>query len=570
MQEADEIENVIRNMQHAESGIPTRSQKVFLSSVPCAFSGIDLIDWITKSLDVHSTTEATHLATLLAQYGYIYPVEPTKCFSIKEDNTLYRFQSPYFWTSQDRPHDNTDYALYLAKRTMRNKQQFGLEEYENTAYNNLQRMLGHKWEFILMQAQEQLRLAKHRKKADRLVLDSQERAFWRVHYPPPGQTNCLETDIRRTCKSSQPVRTKKPSAEESRKQVTFLQNRLSKMTIKTSKAIDMLMKQCERFAEHDPFISGAQPSNPWISDDTTMWTLNIMLVDTPTERRVRRWAISFRELVSDATGRHEFEKFLQKEYSQENIRFWSACESLKSAPQSMVPEMVHEIYRTFLAPGAPCEINVDGRTMELTQQSLRKPTRFAFEAAQQHIFLLMKKDSYQRFLKSDTYKGLLARAMQNGTKRKFFTFGGRFLRSAKVTPDISPLGFHRRGSFGTDNSDLTGDKPGITHSLSASNLQDFELNNMMLKNGENGHKDGNPYPPVKSSRFASLQPMNSSQLKRHGSLGGVERAGMGHNGTTSNAKRMSETQLELSFLGYGSKGTTVKKNLITPWEEDTS
>ncbi|XP_054763890.2 regulator of G-protein signaling 11-like [Lytechinus pictus] len=553
-------------MQHADHGIPTRPQKVFLTSVPCAFTGIDLIEWITKLLDVHSTTEATHLATLLSQYGYIYPVEPTKTVSIKEDNTLYRFQSPYFWTSQDRSHDNTDYALYLAKRTMRNKQNFGLEEYENTAYSNLQRMLGHKWEFILLQAQEQLRLAKHRKKADRIVLDSQERAFWRVHYPPPGQTNCLETDIRRKCKSSQPIRTRKPSPEEFKKQVAFLQSRLSKMTIKTSKAIDCLIRHCERFAEHDPFISGAQPSNPWISDDTTMWTLNTMLVDTPTERRVRRWAISFRELVSDATGKHEFEKFLQKEYSQENIRFWSACETLKYAPQSMVPEMVHEIYRTFLAPGAPCEINVDGRTMELTQQSLRKPNRFAFEAAQQHIFLLMKKDSYQRFLKSDTYKGLLARAMQNGTKRKFFTFGGRFLRSAKVTPDVSPLGYQRRGSLGTENSDTLSDRP-MTHSLSASNLQDFELANMF--NGtENGHKTEGVYTTnIKSSRFASLQPMNSTKLKRHGSLGGVEHAGKVLNGNKT--KRMSETQLDLTFLSYGAK-TTTKKNLITPWEEDTS
>ncbi|XP_030840824.1 regulator of G-protein signaling 9 [Strongylocentrotus purpuratus] len=559
------IEKIIRGMQHADHGIPTRPQKVFLTSVPCAFTGIDLIEWITKLLDVHSTTEATHLATLLSQYGYIYPVEATKTVSIKEDNTLHRFQSPYFWTSQDRSHDNTDYALYLAKRTMRNKQNFGLEEYENTAYSNLQRMLGHKWEFILLQAQEQLRLAKHRKKADRIVLDAQERAFWRVHYPPPGQTNCLEADIRRKCKNSQPARTKKPSPEEFKKQVTYLQNRLSKMTIKTSKAIDVLIRYCERFAEHDPFISGAQPSNPWISDDTTMWTLNTMLVDTPTERRVRRWAISFRELLSDVTGKHEFEKFLQKEYSQENIRFWSACETLKYAPQSMVPEMVHEIYRTFLAPGAPCEINVDGRTMELTQQSLRKPNRFAFEAAQQHIFLLMKKDSYQRFLKSDTYKGLLARAMQNGTKRKFFTFGGRFLRSAKVTPDVSPLGYPRRGSLGTDISDSLSDRP-MTHSLSASNLQDFELANMY--NGtENGHKTEEVYTSVKSSRFASLQPMNSTNLKRHGSLGGVEHSGKVLNGNKT--KRMSETQLDLSFLSYGMK-TTTKKNLITPWEEDMS
>ena len=75
--------------------------------------GIDLIEWITKLLDVHSTTEATHLATLLSQYGYIYPVEATKTVSIKEDNTLHRFQSPYFWTSQDRSHDNTDYGKIM-------------------------------------------------------------------------------------------------------------------------------------------------------------------------------------------------------------------------------------------------------------------------------------------------------------------------------------------------------------------------------------------------------------------------------------------------------------------------
>ena len=68
-------------------------------------------------------------------------------------------------------------------------------------------------------------------------------------------------------------------------------------------------------------------------------------VDTPTERRVRRWCISLRELLRDATGRHEFEMFLKKEYSQENIRFWQACEQLKYAPQSSVPEQVHEIYR---------------------------------------------------------------------------------------------------------------------------------------------------------------------------------------------------------------------------------
>ena len=68
-------------------------------------------------------------------------------------------------------------------------------------------------------------------------------------------------------------------------------------------------------------------------------------MDTPTERRINRWCIGLRELLRDASGRHEFEVFLRKEYSQENIRFWQACQQLKHAPQSSVSEQVHQIYK---------------------------------------------------------------------------------------------------------------------------------------------------------------------------------------------------------------------------------
>lgn len=37
-----------------------------------------------------------------------------------------------------------------------------------------------------------MRLAKDRKKGEKIVSDSQERAYWRVHRPPPGFTSSLE------------------------------------------------------------------------------------------------------------------------------------------------------------------------------------------------------------------------------------------------------------------------------------------------------------------------------------------------------------------------------------------
>ena len=68
-------------------------------------------------------------------------------------------------------------------------------------------------------------------------------------------------------------------------------------------------------------------------------------VETPTERRVKLWGFSLRDLLADVTGRQEFEAFLEKEYSGENLRFWLAVEELKALPQSQVEEKVNDIYR---------------------------------------------------------------------------------------------------------------------------------------------------------------------------------------------------------------------------------
>lgn len=39
-------------------------------------------------------------------------------------------------------------------------------------------------------------------------------------------------------------------------------------------------------------------------------------------RRLKLWEESFEELLSDPLGRETLQKFLDKEYSGENLRFW--------------------------------------------------------------------------------------------------------------------------------------------------------------------------------------------------------------------------------------------------------
>lgn len=73
----------------------------------------------------------------------------------------------------------------------------------------------------------------------------------------------------------------------------------------------------------------------------------------------------------------------------------------------------------FLAAGAPCEVNIDGKTMERTQAELKAPSRFTYDYASEHVYnLLLKKDCYPHFIRSEHYKALLAAGVQPSHKKR--------------------------------------------------------------------------------------------------------------------------------------------------------
>lgn len=60
----------------------------------------------------------------------------------------------------------------------------------------------------------------------------------------------------------------------------------------------------------------------------------------------------------------------------------------------------------------------------MTDKSL--PPRYCFSAAEEHIFILMSKDSYPRFVRSEIYKGVLNNAQQQGAKKVNWKYVRRF------------------------------------------------------------------------------------------------------------------------------------------------
>uniref|UniRef100_H2TXR8 Regulator of G protein signaling 9a n=1 Tax=Takifugu rubripes TaxID=31033 RepID=H2TXR8_TAKRU len=389
------LEAMMVEMQDTKSGIKGSEQKLNVTTIPHVISGKDIIAWIANKLKI-TPEEAEAFGTMLVAYGYIYPLQNHRKLVMCNDASLYRFQTPYFWPTQNWVAEDSDYAIYLAKRNIRKKGV--LEPYEQAHYNHLHKWLNHKWDFIVMQATEQYKAGKERKKADRVVFDCQERAYWIVNRPPRRTHSAMDRG---------PDRLMDPNADEN----MFYQQAIMRSKVKSSVSLGALVKYTTTYKTHDPFLAPCTPSNPWQTDNDTYWTLNTRSVQVPTKMRVERWSFSFFELLNDLRGRDDFKIFLKKEFSGENLAFWEAAEELKWGTAASMSAKAEIIFKTFLAPGAPRWINIDGRTMGLTVKGLEHPQRYVLEAAQTHVFLLMKKDTFFRYLKSPVYKDIQKKAL---------------------------------------------------------------------------------------------------------------------------------------------------------------
>uniref|UniRef100_A0A8C5X6N0 RGS domain-containing protein n=1 Tax=Malurus cyaneus samueli TaxID=2593467 RepID=A0A8C5X6N0_9PASS len=120
----------------------------------------------------------------------------------------------------------------------------------------------------------------------------------------------------------------------------------------------------------DPIMSGCLPSNPWITDDTRHCHLQ---GEQPPQSRVERWGFNFSELINDPLGRAQL---------------------LESS------EGFNE-----------CQGPVPARRWSGALEGIKTPIATYGTTPRIIIYMLMKKDSYPRFLKSDLYKNLLAEAI---------------------------------------------------------------------------------------------------------------------------------------------------------------
>ncbi|XP_030063226.1 regulator of G-protein signaling 1 [Microcaecilia unicolor] len=132
---------------------------------------------------------------------------------------------------------------------------------------------------------------------------------------------------------------------------------------------------------------------------------------------VAEWSLSLDKLLAGQTGQAAFSEFLKSEFSEENIEFWLACEDYKKTKSSdKLQGKAEMIYQQFVHPDAAKQINIDFNTRKTITTQVLQPTLTSFDEAQKTVYLLMERDSYPRFLKSEAYLNLLNKNQASGHK----------------------------------------------------------------------------------------------------------------------------------------------------------
>ena len=94
-----------------------------------------------------------------------------------------------------------------------------------------------------------------------------------------------------------------------------------------------------------------------------------------------------------------------KERSNENIDFWSACESYRGIMDDAERKLsATEIFERHISWEGPLLVNIDSIIRQAINEDLDLAKPDLFVRAQDHIYKLMKFDSFVRFQKSELYR----------------------------------------------------------------------------------------------------------------------------------------------------------------------
>ena len=126
-----------------------------------------------------------------------------------------------------------------------------------------------------------------------------------------------------------------------------------------------------------------------------------------TAGQIARWAISLDGVLGCALGRTAFSYHLKKEHSEENLQFWIDCEVFKNAlGEEERRRIAFNLVKKYIGDSAEIPVNLPHK-LESSVKMCSSWHRDSFRLQQNHIYDLMRRDSYPRFIKSEQYRRLV-------------------------------------------------------------------------------------------------------------------------------------------------------------------
>lgn len=119
-----------------------------------------------------------------------------------------------------------------------------------------------------------------------------------------------------------------------------------------------------------------------------------------------------------------FRAFLQREFAEENLDFVLKVQEYREASPRKRQKLAWKLYRTYVAVGAPHELNLDILSRKVTDLAMITPHVSTFDTAAKRIYNLIENDAYQRFLQWSIYLQLVNPDTQNSGDASYYSETG--------------------------------------------------------------------------------------------------------------------------------------------------
>ena len=425
---------LITAMKEQQYGmVAFEDRKRFFEILPLSAPGAAIVTWLMAAQNIEDRPSARYLAHQLLESGYLIQLEVATVVEFEDsEETFYSYQSEAFWPSKYWLVDDTDFAVYLQRRTKADTAVVQLSKLEQDELDRLQKgMKLDVWANVVDLANQQNQYLQTLSKPDRKLLEMREHMFWRTHRPAvyqaslskgaqqqqPREIGQPDPRIQRWTEQefTENVLTPEKALAWSERQVSQLSHQLNKVRYTPSDAGRLLIKYTVLHQFQDPLVNGFE-GNAWWQDEPPAGEAPSTSMVQPEQvnmaatyklkDRVSLWTCGLKDVLADEEGVRQFYAYLAKKKCAEYLEFYQACAAFKQQPDV---EKVRQIVGIHLTKDGEKEVAMPDKIRQalVHQVESGQVDPLMVDDAQRQVYQMLVSSHYPHFFQSQEVQQIL-------------------------------------------------------------------------------------------------------------------------------------------------------------------